>query len=110
MNASIFTVSAYFKTFIFSNVSKAPGLYTFLGLGYMNYSRSDLNVTNNTLSTLSGNIPFESESGFPVILGLGVNVPVGLLKIFFEGSLNLGFSKDNDEYYIPVKAGVRYSL
>lgn len=101
-STSIYAISANMK-FSLNRSQSSTFPYVIGGIGYLNEATSDLTVSGGGTSVpVSGN----SESAFYTQAGVGVDFVIGSTSlIFIEGKYAIGFTKDKNTTFLPIRAG-----
>jgi opacity protein-like surface antigen len=88
--------------------TKSVSPYLLAGMGFLSISSSDVSVSLGSYSrSASGN----SESAFALQFGTGMDIPINeKIKVFLQASYGVGLTKGTSTNYLPLKAGVSFTL
>jgi opacity protein-like surface antigen len=106
-STTIITVTAFAKARFTDSYNKlAPYLQG--GIGYLLLTSGEMNLSYGYQSET---IESESETALSLLFGGGLEIPISLNKYFFiELNYCLGFTKEEQTVYFPLKIGLVLSL
>jgi opacity protein-like surface antigen len=106
-SASIFTVNGNIKILL-NTTPNTTSPYIIGGLGFFSLSTSDVTVSGSGGSV---NVAGDSESAFNVQFGLGIDIPTSsTMNVFIEGRYGIGFTKEENTSFLPIRIGLRIKI